>query len=79
MSHRYESAKAALLQQSGVEAVTAGSSNIIDLGSLSGDNDWDGKAANQTFILHPMSVDKDFLSFFKMKLVEGKRFYRHCG
>ena len=72
--NNYESVKGALLQQSGVQGVTAGSSEIIDLNMISGDNDWDGKAANQTFILHPMWVDKDFLSFFKMKLVEGTGF-----
>lgn len=72
--NNYESVKGALLQHSGVQGVTAGSSEIIDLNMISGDNDWDGKAANQTFILHPMWVDKDFLSFFKMKLVEGTGF-----
>src|SRR3984957_15458174 len=74
MQTKYESVKGALLQQSGVQGVAAGSSEIIDLGGISGDNDWDGKAANQTFILHPMAIDKDFLSFFKMKLVQGPGF-----
>jgi putative ABC transport system permease protein len=74
MRPQYESVKGALLQQSGVQGVAAGSSEIIDLGGISGDNDWDGKAANQTFILHPMAIDKDFLSFFKMKLVQGPGF-----
>src|ERR1700722_8568275 len=74
MQTKYESVKGALLQQSGVQGVAAGSSEIIDLGGISGDNDWDGKAANQTFILHPMAIDKDFLSFFKMKLVQGAGF-----
>lgn len=74
MRDKYESVKGTLLQQSDVQGVTAGSSDIIDLGGISGDNDWDGKAANQTFILHPMAVDTDFLSFFKMKLVKGAGF-----
>jgi putative ABC transport system permease protein len=74
MRHQYESVKGALLQHSGVQGVAAGSSEIIDLGGISGDNDWDGKAANQTFILHPMAIDRDFLSFFKMKLVQGPGF-----
>jgi putative ABC transport system permease protein len=70
----YESVKGALLQQSGVQGVTASSSDIIDNGFITGDNDWGGKAANQSFMLHAMWVDKDFLSFFKMKLVEGAGF-----
>jgi len=74
MRDKYESVKGALLQQSGVQGVTAGSSEIVDLGSITGDTDWDGKGANQTFILHPMAIDKDFLSFFKMQLVQGPGF-----
>jgi putative ABC transport system permease protein len=74
MRDKYESVKGALLQQSGVQGVTAGSSDIIDLGGITGYNDWDGKAPNQTLVLHPMGVDKDFLSFFKMKLVQGAGF-----
>lgn len=74
MGKAYDAAKGALLQQAGVQGVTAADNNIIELGGITGDNDWDGKAANQTFIVHPVAVDKDFLSFFKMTLMEGPGF-----
>ena len=40
--------------------------------------DWDGKPANSTFIVHPMAVDKDFIPFFKMKMVAGSSFTGSC-
>ena len=74
MAKHYDAVKAELLKQPGVLAVTRSNSNIVRIGGLSGDNDWDGKEANQTFIVHPMAIDKDFMSFFKMKLVQGAGF-----
>ncbi|MBB6108831.1 putative ABC transport system permease protein [Mucilaginibacter lappiensis] len=74
MAKHYDAVKAELLKQPGVLGVTRSNSNIVSLGGLSGDTDWDGKAANQTFIVHPMAIDKDFMSFFKMKLVQGAGF-----
>jgi putative ABC transport system permease protein len=74
MAKHYDAVKSELLKQPGVLGVTRSNSNIVSLGGFSGDNDWDGKAANQTFIVHPMAIDKDFMSFFKMKLVQGAGF-----
>ena len=71
MGSHYEAVKAELLKQPGVLAVTRSSQNIVSLNGISGDNDWEGKAPGQTFIVHPMSVDKDFLSFFNMKMASG--------
>jgi putative ABC transport system permease protein len=74
MRPAYEAAKGELLGLTGVQGVTASNASIINLGGISGDNDWDGKGANQTFIVHPIAVDKDFLSFFKIQLAEGRGF-----
>jgi putative ABC transport system permease protein len=74
MRPSYETAKGELSGLTGVQGVTASTNSIINLGGISGDNDWDGKGANQTFIVHPIAVDKDFLSFFKMQLAEGQGF-----
>ena len=74
MGTHYEAVKAELLKQPGVLEVTRSSQNIVAFNSISGDNDWDGKAPGQTFIVHPMSIDKDFLSFFNMKMVSGTGF-----
>ncbi|HLZ86082.1 MAG TPA: ABC transporter permease [Puia sp.] len=74
MRPAYETAKGKLLGLTGVQGVTASTNTIIDLRGISGDNDWDGKGADQTFIVHPIAVDKNFLSFFKMQLAEGEGF-----
>jgi putative ABC transport system permease protein len=74
MGKHYDAVKAELLKNPSVMAVTRSNSNIVRIGGISGDNDWEGKAANQTFIVHPMAIDKDFISFFKMKMVLGKSF-----
>jgi putative ABC transport system permease protein len=74
MKDHYDAVKAELLKQPGIEAVTRSTGNIIQNGSVSGDNDWDGKAVGQTFIVHPQGIDKDFISFFKMKMAAGRSF-----
>ena len=74
MGPHYDAVKAELLKQPGVLDVTRSNQNIVHIGGISGATDWDGKAPNSTFIVHPMVVDKDFISFFKMKLVAGASF-----
>jgi putative ABC transport system permease protein len=70
----YDAVKGELLKQPGVLAVTRSNQNIVRFGGMSGDNDWDGKAPNSTFIVHPIVIDKDFIPFFKMQLTEGASF-----
>ncbi|HEY4325514.1 MAG TPA: ABC transporter permease [Mucilaginibacter sp.] len=74
MGKHYDAVKAELLKQPGVLDVTRSQQMIVRYGNLSGATDWDGKAANQTFIIHPLVMDKDFIAFFKMKLVAGADF-----
>jgi putative ABC transport system permease protein len=74
MGKHYDAVRAELLKQPGVLDVTRSNQNIVRIGGLSGDNDWDGKAPASTFIVHPIVIDKDFISFFKMKLVQGASF-----
>ena len=74
MTDRYDAVRAELLKQPGILGVTKADANIVDIGNITGNNDWDGKGANQTFIVHPMGIAKDFLSFFKMQLVAGVGF-----
>jgi len=74
MYKHYDVVKAELLKQPGVLNVTRSNQTIVRIGGLSGDTDWDGKMPNQTFIVHPIMVDKDFISFFKMKMVAGSSF-----
>ncbi len=73
-SKHYDAVRAELLKEPGIEAVTHATSSIISSGMISGDNSWDGKAPGQTFILHPMGIDKDFIQFFKLKMQQGGGF-----
>jgi putative ABC transport system permease protein len=74
MTKGYDAVRAELLKEPGVLGVTRATANIVHMGGITGSPDWDGKAANQTFIVHPMGIDKDFLSFFKMQLAAGEGF-----
>jgi putative ABC transport system permease protein len=70
----YDAVRAELLRQPGVADVTRANGNIVSLGNETGNNNWDGKLSNQTFMLFPVSIDKDFIPFFKLKLVAGDNF-----
>jgi len=70
----YDAAKTTLLHEPGIVSVTRSSDNIISLGNQTGDNGWDGKLPDQTFMLYPVSIDKDFIPFFKLQLVAGNNF-----
>lgn len=74
MAGHYESAKAELLTSPAIKAVTRSNQNIIAYFGFTGAVDWDGKDPNNNMIMHPIVVDKDLVSFFKMPLVEGKSF-----
>ena len=74
MGQHYDAAKAELLKQPGVLAVTRSNQNIIHFQGFTGDVDWDGRDPKQNIIMHPIVVDRDLVSFFKMKLVAGTSF-----
>jgi putative ABC transport system permease protein len=74
MGKHYEAVKADLLSQPGVAGVTRANANIVRIGSQTGSNEWEGKEQGETMMTRPMAIDKDFLSFFKMQLVEGAGF-----
>ena len=74
IAKHYDAVKADLLSKPGVSGVTRASSNIVQIGSQTGDNEWDGKETGETLMLRPMSIDQDFIPFFKMELVQGANF-----
>lgn len=74
MSKHYDAVKADLLKQPGVAGVTRASGNLVNIGSQSGDNSWDGKGKDETMMVRPMAIDKDFMSFFKMQMQSGENF-----
>ncbi|HEY9002764.1 MAG TPA: ABC transporter permease [Mucilaginibacter sp.] len=74
MGQHYDAAKAELMKQPGVLGVTRSNQNIIHFQGFVGDVDWDGRNPKQNIIMHPIVIDKDLISFFKMKLVAGASF-----
>jgi len=74
MGKHYDALKPELLKQPGILAVTRSNDDIVDYNNWTGDNDWDGKPANSNLLFHPMYVDKDFISFFKIKMTDGRQF-----
>ncbi|GAO43300.1 ABC transporter permease [Flavihumibacter petaseus] len=75
MGNHYDVVKASLEKQQGISAVTrSDNNNIVSLGSMTGNTDFDGKEPNSTFMIHVMAIDKDFLPFFKMDLAKGNNF-----
>lgn len=69
-----QSFKEELLKQPGVQGISYASDQIVNLGSTTGDTDWEGKEPEQDFFIHGMAIDTTFLSLFKMQLVAGHGF-----
>ncbi|GAB3995493.1 ABC transporter permease [Spirosoma daeguense] len=74
MSKHYDAVKTELMSKPGVADVTRASSNIVQIGAQTGDNEWDGKEKGETMFIRPISIDKDFIPFFKIKLLQGANF-----
>jgi len=74
MAKHYEAVKAELMSEPGVVGVTAAGGNLINIGSSTGDTDWEGKEPGRMFIIRPMGVEKDFVQSFKLKLAAGESF-----
>lgn len=74
MAHHLDAVKSELKNQSGISNVTYATVDIVDYGGQTGDNSWEGKLPGETLMISPMGVDKDFMSFFKMQMAQGKFF-----
>jgi len=74
MGSHYDAVKAELLKQPGVLNVSRASNSPVAMGGETGSNDWPGKQQGQTLMIHPLAIDKDFMPFFKMQLVQGSNF-----
>lgn len=74
MQPHYAAIKTELLQQPGITGITSASSNIVQIGSSTGDTDWEGKEPNSTFMIHPMAIDAQFIPQMKLEFVAGHNF-----
>ena len=74
MAPHYDAVRAELMKQPGIADVTRSSQNIVRFGEFTGSADWEGKNPKQNLILHVIAIDKDFVPFFKMKMLKGSTF-----
>ncbi|MBS1529020.1 MAG: ABC transporter permease, partial [Bacteroidetes bacterium] len=74
MAPHYDAVRAELMKQPGIADVARSSQNIVRFQGFTGSADWEGKDPKQNLILHVIAVDKDFVPFFKMKMLEGSSF-----
>ncbi|MCD2421341.1 ABC transporter permease [Niabella pedocola] len=74
MQQHVEAVKQELLKQKSILAVAAVGRDMVDGGSATGDNDWDGKPANSNTWFSQIFADAHTIDFFKMKVVAGKNF-----
>lgn len=74
MNKHFDAVRADLLKQPGVTDVTRASGNLVQLGSQTGNNYWEGKGKDETMMVRPMAIDKNFMSFFNMQLKQGETF-----
>jgi putative ABC transport system permease protein len=74
MQKHYDVVKTELLKNPAVLSVTRAGADIIQSGSSTGDNDWDGKPTNSNMWFTQLYADKDFIPFFKVKILAGANF-----
>lgn len=71
----YAAIRNQLANTPGVTDVTRAGENLVNVGQYSGNSDWDGKDPNQSLMVRPISIDYDFVPFFKMNLLQGHNFF----
>ncbi|RWY50122.1 ABC transporter permease [Mucilaginibacter gilvus] len=74
MIPHYDVIKNELQKNPAVLGITRAGRDIVTGGSSTGDTDWDGKPANSNMWFNQIYADKDLLSFFKMKIIDGAGF-----
>jgi len=70
----YDAARDQLLQHPAIHGVASSDNVVVGNGSTTGDTYWEGKEQGSTFLIHPNSIDKNFIPLLKMQLVAGSNF-----
>jgi len=74
MGPHYNAIKAGLLTHGEITGVASGDGSVVDSYSTTGDTDWDGKPVNASMLIHPFTIDKDFINLFQIRLAAGSNF-----
>ena len=70
----YTAFKNELLEHPNIHHVTSASQDLTNVASSTSGADWAGKAADDEILLNQLSVDRDFLETFEIKMAEGRAF-----
>jgi putative ABC transport system permease protein len=76
MAKKFETVRTRLLDQPGIESVSASSQSPIEVGNSTSDLKWEGKNPEDRILFSNMDVDYDFIQTMKMQMVEGRPFDR---
>jgi predicted permease len=63
-----------LLAQSGIVSAATASGNLVNVGSSTGNIEWEGKAESDEMLLSHLNIDTDFVTTAGMDLVAGRNF-----
>lgn len=74
MESDIQSVKTTLLNSPAIQGITSASDLIMDMAVTTTETNWEGKDPEGKFFIHPLTVDKDFLSVFNIRLTEGQNF-----
>ncbi len=74
MEKNYQAVRSELLNMPGVYGVASSGINIMNIDNTTSDTEWDGKVTGTSFLIHPIYIDKYYLSFFKIKFAAGTGF-----
>jgi putative ABC transport system permease protein len=74
MLGKYESVKNELLKEPSISGITATGQNVLQVGSNTTMNDWQGKDPGKSLLIFSLPVERDFLSVMHLQLVAGKGF-----
>ena len=73
---KYETFRARLLSQPGIESVTAASQVPISIGNSTSNLQWQGKDPDARILFTNIDVDYEFIQSLKMEMAEGRSFER---
>lgn len=74
-SSRYETVRENLKQQPGILDATVSNHAILQIGSSTGDIEWEGKPADMgNFMINQLSIDRNFPEVMDMTFIQGKGF-----
>ncbi len=71
----YDAVRGELSKQPGIAGVTVANNDIMNIGSSTGDLQWDGKTPDMAnFMINQISADHNFMQVLGMKLATGEGF-----